>query len=61
VTAGEHGECHRQLVARRQRLRELNASEPVLERNRLQIVANSQAWNAALIGEHLTRATQAAA
>lgn len=61
MTAAAHSRRHWKLVARRQRLRELNASAAVLERNRLQIVANSHSWQAALLREHVAGAvTQAA-
>lgn len=53
MTAAEYSERHWQLVARRQHLRELSAPKAVLERNRVRIVANTQAWHAALISEHL--------
>jgi len=61
MTAAEHSRRHWQLVARRQRLRELNAPSAVLERNRLQVVANFHSWRAALIGEHLGDALNEAA
>ena len=61
MTAADYSKRHLQLVARRQRLRHLGAPTAVLERNRLQIVANSHAWNAALIAEHLDTAIDEAA
>lgn len=61
MTAAEHSKRHWQLVARRQRLRALNAPQAVLERNRLQIVANCHSWQTALIREHLGDARQEAA
>lgn len=61
MTAAEHSKRHWQLVARRQRLRALNAPQAVLERNRLQIVANVHSWQTALIREHLGDAGQEAA
>jgi hypothetical protein len=53
MTAADHSERHWQLVARRQRLRQLNAPRSVLGRNRALIAANLHAWNVALVDEHL--------
>ena len=61
MTAAAHLKQHWQLVARRHRLRELHAPRAVLERNRLQIVANCHSWQTALIREHLGDASQEAA
>jgi len=61
VTAAERSARHWQLVARRQQLRQLNASRSVLERNRALLVANLHAWNAALLDEHLGAPREAAA
>jgi hypothetical protein len=61
MTAADHSERHWQLVARRQRLRQMNASRAVLERNRALIVANAHAWNVALIDEHLGTRSEPAA
>lgn len=61
MTAAEYSERHWQLVARRQQLRELGAPKAVLERNRLRIVANFDAWHTALISEHLDESRREAA
>lgn len=61
MTPADYSERHSQLVARRQRLRQLNAPRSVLERNRALIVANLHAWNVALIDEHLGTRSEPAA
>jgi hypothetical protein len=61
MTPADHSERHSQLVARRHRLRQLNAPRSVLERNRALIAANLHAWNVALIDEHLGTRSEPAA